>query len=252
MLYWLKARYYKGFGIHSPFVFYLVRELFWESHPFYAFDKIDAARKMLLRNKQRVKVDTLGQPSVVSGNQKSIRSLAGQGSIPDKYGKLMFRLINKLECKNILELGTGIGMSTLYMALPSSRAKVLSIDGNSSLQQVASSLFEMTEVKNVRLFNGPFKEHLPLILNEPGSLDFVFFDGDHQYDSTLNYFEMCLQKIHNNSVFVFDDIHWSPEMEKAWLEIANRPEVTVSMDLYRIGIVFFREECTKQHYVVRY
>ncbi|WP_010664609.1 O-methyltransferase [Marinilabilia salmonicolor] len=251
-MYLINARYYKGFGIHSPFVFYLVRELFWESHPFYAFEKIDAARRMLLRNKQRVNVDTLGMPSVVSGNKKSIRKLTAQGSIPDKYGKLIFRLVNKLECHNILELGTGTGMATLYMALPSSRAKIFSIDGNEALQRVAASLFEMTDVGNVTLRNGSFKEYLPSVLDEMEFLDFAFLDGDHQYQNTMQYFEMCLKKSHNNSVFVFDDIHWSPDMEKAWHEISHHPDVTVSMDLYRIGIVFFRKECTRQHYVVRY
>lgn len=230
----------------------MVRELFWESHPFYAFEKIDAARKMLLRNKQKVNVSTLGMPSVISGKQKSIRKLMNDGSIPDKYGKLLFRLVNYLACKTILELGTGTGMGTLYLALPSSRAKVFSMDGNRELHQVAQNVFEITGISNVELVTDAFKKHLPQILDHVDQLDFVLFDGDHQYQSTIEYFEMCLKKISNNTVFVFDDIHWSPDMEKAWKEIAGRSEVTVSIDLFRMGLVLFRKECTKQHYVLRY
>jgi predicted O-methyltransferase YrrM len=252
MLYQFRSRHYKGFGIHSPFVFHLVRELFWESHPFYAFEKIDAARKMLLRNKQKVNVSTLGMPSVISGKQKSIRKLIDGGSIPDKYGKLVFRLVNYLACETILELGTGTGMGTLYLALPSSKAKVFSIDGNRDLHRVAQNVFEITGISNVELVTGAFNEHLPGILDNFEQLDFVVFDGDHQYQSTIDYFEICLKKIHNLSVFVFDDIHWSPDMEKAWKEITGRSEVTISIDLFRMGLVLFRKECTKQHYVLRY
>ncbi len=250
--YQFKARHYKGFGIHSPFVFFLVRELFWENHAFYAFEKMNAARSMLLRNRQRINVATLGAPSVNPGKQKTIRKLVAESSFPDRYGKLLFRLINFFTPETILELGTGSGLATLSLAFPHSKAKIISIDGNAELHGVAKNLFEVAGVKNVELFTGSFRQHLPVILKETERVDFVLFDGDHRYKATLDYFEMCLTKAHNDSVFVFDDIHWSPEMEEAWSEIIGRPEVTVSIDLFRIGIVFFRKECTKQHYMVRY
>jgi predicted O-methyltransferase YrrM len=250
--YQIYSRHYKGFGIHSPFVFYLVRELFWDSHFYYSFDKIDAARNMLLRNRQKINVSTLGVSSVTSGKQKSIRKLVKEGSLPDKYGKLLFRLLNKMAPETIIELGTGTGMGTLYLALPCSKARVVSIDGNGELHEIAKNLFDVAEVSNVELRNGSFQQHLPEILNRVEQVDFVLFDGDHRYESTLEYFDFCLKKAHNDSVFVFDDIHWSPEMEKVWNEIISRPEITVSIDLFRIGIVFFRKECTKHHYRVRY
>jgi predicted O-methyltransferase YrrM len=250
--YHFKSRYYKGFGIHSPFVFYLVREIFWNSYFFYAFEKIDAARNMLVRNRQKVHVSALGAPSVTSGKQKSIRKLVEEGSLPDKYGKLLFRIINKLTPETIVELGTGTGMGTLYLAFPSLKARVISIDDNGELHKAAKNLFEVAGVSNVELRTGSFQQHLPEILDRFERVDFVLFDGDHRYGSTLEYFELCLKKAHNDSVFVFDDIHWSPEMEKVWSKIISRPEITVSIDLFRMGIVFFRKECTKFHYVVRY
>ncbi len=250
--YQLKSRYYKGFGIHSPFVFYLVRELFWDSHFYYAFAKIDAARKTLSVSRQVVNVSQLGAPSVSHRKQKSIKRLVEEGSLPDKYGKLLFRLINNLAPESIIELGTGTGMSTLYLALPNSNTRVVSIDGNSELHEVAKNLFEIAGVNNVELRTGSFQQQLPDVLSSLEQVDFILFDGNHRYDATLEYFELCLKKIHNDSVFVFDDIHWSPEMNKVWKEIVSRPEITVSVDLFRIGIVFFRRECTKHHYLVRY
>ncbi|MFW5890532.1 MAG: O-methyltransferase [Marinilabiliaceae bacterium] len=252
MKYWLFSRHYKGFGIHSPFVFYLVRELIYERHPFYKFKDIEAARRMMLRNKQKIAVNSDGASSWSGRGQKSIRKIVREGSLPLKYGKLLFRLINYFNARQILELGTGTGVGTLFLARPDSRADVVTIESDPQMCAVARQLFEVTGTKNVRMIEGVFQQVLPPLLDDFERLDFVFFDGDHRFLSTISYFEQCLEKIHNDSVFVFDDIHWSPEMEKAWKAVVQHPRVTVSLDLGRIGVVFFRRECTKQHYVVRY
>ena len=250
--YWLFSRHYKGFGIHSPFVFYLVRELIYERHPYYAFKQMEAARNMMLRNNEFVDADTIGAASWIGNGTKKIQKIVRHSSLPPKYGRLLFRLIVHFHPRDILELGTGTGLGTLSLALPDSRARVVTLEGNPQMCTVARRLFEVVEIGNVKVVNGSFKQVLPQVLKDFEKLDFVLFDGDHRYSSTMNYFEMCLEKIHNDSVFVFDDIHWSPGMEKAWREITRDPRVTVSIDMYRMGIVFFRRECTKQHYVVRY
>ncbi|MGQ1890355.1 O-methyltransferase [Thermophagus sp. OGC60D27] len=250
--YLLKSRHRKGYGIHSPFVFYLVRELFGEEHPFYAFKKIDAAKRMLLKNNMTIGPETLGAPSVTGDKRQKVKHFVKQGSLPAKYGELIFRLVNYFGAKNILELGTGTGLSTLWLALPDSRARVTTIEGSRQLSDFARRLFELVEVNNVRIINDAFNRVLPSLLDTTDHLDFVFFDGDHRREATLHYFELCLKKAHNDTVFVFDDIHWSPDMEAAWETILQHPSITVSMDLYRIGIIFFRKECTRQHYVVRF
>ncbi|MFO8002125.1 MAG: class I SAM-dependent methyltransferase [Marinilabilia sp.] len=250
--YFLLSRHYKGFGIHSPFVFYLVREIFYEGHPFYAFKTIEAARRMMLKNKQTVYTGSFGASSAVGGRTRTIKELVASGSLPPKYGRLLFRLINHFSVRNIVEIGTGTGVGTLFLALPDSSARITTVEGNHQLSHVAQRLYEVVDVKNVTVVNGIFRQVLPEIVDGYDCLDLVYFDGDHRYSSTLEYFEMCLRKIHNDSIFVFDDIHWSCEMEKVWKEISCHPRVTVSIDLYRIGIVFFRRECSKQHYVVRF
>jgi len=247
-----KSGHYKGHGIHSPFTFYVISELFFEKTPFYAFKKTDAAREMLLKSKEQVAVKTMGASSVDKSPQKKVCKIVRQGSIPPRYGTFIFRLINHFEARNILELGTGTGYGTLFLALPDSRSRVTTIEGNPGLCQVAGNLFETAKVNNVNVVNGAFEKVLPEELAKTDKLDFVFFDGDHRLEPTLKYFEMCLPKIHNDSVFVFDDIHWSKDMEKAWNAIVANPRVTVSLDLYRIGVVFFRKECTKQHFVLRH
>lgn len=247
-----RARHRKGYGIHSPFVFYFVREVMYERYPFYGFATIQAVREMLQRSRQKINIKSIGAPSVYPAKEKTIRQLVKEGSMPAKYGELLFRIIVWQSCQNIVELGTGTGIGSLYLSLPDSRSKVTTIEGNEELCHVASHVFENAGVSNVRVLNGKIDEVLPGFLKESGDVDFVLFDGDHQYEKTLQYFEMCLARCHNNTVLVFDDIHWSPEMEKAWIEIVNHPEVSVSIDLFRMGIVFLKKECTRQHYLVRY
>ncbi len=207
---------------------------------------------MLRRSKRKVNVQSYGAPSVNPAKEKYIKNLIQEGSIPAKYGELLFRMIDWQAFENILELGTGTGIGTLYLALPDSRARVTTIEGNKALCRVAGQVFESAGATNIKVLNGKIQEVLPSFLEQTEKVDFVLFDGDHQYQTTLEYFELCLKKSHNDTIFVFDDIHWSPGMEKAWDEIAGRPDVTVSIDLFRMGIVFFRKECTKQHYVLRY
>jgi predicted O-methyltransferase YrrM len=250
--YGLFASHYKGFGVHSPFVFYIILHLFLTRYPFSAFSKTDAAYQMLRQNRQTITTKSFGSSSVYGNKVRRVRRFVTTGSIPPKYGKLLFRLINHFEARDILELGTGLGLGTLYLALPDSRSRIVSIDANSEMSAMASQLLEVTGVENVQLVTGQFKIVLPDILKDKEKLDFVFFDGDHKREPTLQYFNLCLQKKHNDTIFVFDDIHWSRDMEQAWQDIVNHPEVTVSLDLFRIGIVFFRHECKKQHYVVRF
>ncbi len=249
--YLAKGRYYKGFGIHSPFVFYLVRELVYERYSYYAFDRIQAIRNALLHERHKVDTGTFGAPSQTGkAKQQQVKQVVKRGSLPPKYGHLLFRLINHFGLKNILELGTGVGMSTLYFAMPSSLAQVWSIEGNQDKAMVAKELFRHHRINNINVTVGRFSEVLPGILASMKSVDFVFFDGDHRREPTLEYFNTCVKRVHNNALFVFDDIHWSREMELAWDEIIGHPLVTVSIDLFRLGLVFFRKECLKQHYTV--
>jgi predicted O-methyltransferase YrrM len=93
---------------------------------------------------------------------------------------------------------------------------------------------------------------LPDLLPQVGKLDFAFIDGNHTYKATVSYFETLLKVAHNDTVFVFDDIHWSEGMEKAWNEICDNGQVTVSIDLFRMGIVFLNKDLSKQKFVTRF
>ncbi len=251
--YKIKSRYWKGFGIHSPFVFDLVANLFREKHQYYDFRKIDAWRRALERSNGYIEVVDYGAGSLVnrSGSRK-ISDIVGKGSLPKKYGELIFRIVSKFKPNGILELGTSVGISTLYMGLARKSAQLITIEGCKNIAKVAKSTFDEFDLKNVLLVNGTFDEHLSDSIEKFQSLDFVFIDGNHQKDATIKYYNQLCEKANNDTIIVLDDIHWSPGMEKAWEYIINDPRVTVSIDLFRIGIVFFRRENTKAHYIVRF
>lgn len=251
--YLIRARFRKGYGIHSPFVFNLVREVIYCKYPFYAFEKIELFRKKLLRNKQLLSITDYGAGSVIfKTKQRRICDLCRKSSIQKKYGELLFRMVNHFKPDSVLELGTSIGLSTAYLALNNKQCKVFTIEACKATHLQAQENLQRMGGENVQFRLGQFGDVLSDVIGEMESLDFVFFDGHHEKHATLEYFKLCESKANNNSVFIFDDIHWSRGMSDAWKIICEYPSVTVSLDLFQLGIVFFRKECQKQHFVVKY
>jgi len=249
----LKSRFRKGYGIHSPFVFDLVRELVYCKHAFYAYDKVGLYRRKLLRCNQVLSMTDYGAgSSSFKTKERKVSELASKSSISKKYGELLFRLVNHFNPNSILELGTSIGVSTAYLALSSHQRKVYTIEACAETASKAQEGLQSLGCANVNQIIGQFRDVLPKLVGQIEALDFVFFDGHHQKQATIDYFNICLSKVNNDSVFVFDDIHWSKGMYEAWTIICQNPAVTVSLDLFQLGIVFFRKECQKQHFVVKY
>jgi len=251
--YQLKAKYAKGYGLHSPFVFTLVRDVMYSKYSYYAFSQIVQLRKQLAGSKEVLDIVDYGAGSRKLGlSQRRVSSLVRQSSIRPKYGELLYRLIDYFKPGSILELGTSIGVSTAYLALNDTQRQVITIEGCEAAAKVARKNLDQLGCVNVQQITGQFVDVLPKIVAEQERMDLVFFDGHHQKQATLNYFNMCLSKVSNSSIFIFDDIHWSKGMEEAWEIICAHPKVSVSMDLFQLGIVFFRKECQKQHFIVRY
>ena len=139
----------------------------------------------------------------------------------------------------MLEMGTSLGISTMYQASASLNAKFISLEGDPKIANLAKYHLEEMKIKNVKVIEGQFDETMIGALNDLKKLDYVFIDGNHRLEPTLKYFDNCLNFAHNETVFVFDDIHWSEEMETAWAKIKDHPRVTISIDLFHMGIVFY-------------
>lgn len=263
--YWIFAKHSKGQGIHSPFVFDLITNIFNDKNVDDDLKQIFHLHKKHLQSKETLVFDGLGAGShketiveLKSKKHQNAQSVTTVGknirnsSVPKKYGALIYRLVKYFNPENILEIGTSLGISTMYIAKGAPESNFLTIEGVKEKIQIAQELAKKLKINNIHFVNGNFNSALPEVLKKCNKLDFIFFDGNHTQHATLKYFDICLAKAHNNSVFVFDDIHWSSDMEKAWDKIKNHKKVSVSIDVFRMGILFFRPEITKGHYKIKF
>lgn len=238
-------------GIHSPFVFSFVQLILREKYAYYAFKDIESIRAKLLLTEQEINVLDLGAGSKKSkAKKRKINTIAKSAAKSPKYAQLLFRIVNESQANHILEFGTSLGISTAYLALANKKAKIISMEGSPELAKIAAINLEKLEASNARILTGEFESNLNHALSELQKLDLVFFDGNHQEKATINYFETCLEYAHEDSIFIFDDIYWSPGMKKAWHRIKNHPKVTISIDIFQMGIVYFKKDRAKENFTV--
>lgn len=248
----------KGHGIHSPFVYSFVREILRDKRNYPCYQPLAALRRILKTDQRSVEVEDFGAGSrVISNRSRRIGDIARSSLKPKKYSRLLFRMVQQWQPGSILELGTCFGVTTAYLANGNKNAQVFTMEGAPAIAAVARHNFSELQLSNIELIEGNFDDRLPGLIDrlrsEGQHLDFVFIDGNHRKEPTLRYFQELLPLVTENSVIVFDDIHWSAGMEEAWEEIKSRPEVTLSIDLFFIGIVFFRNENkVKQDFTIEF
>ncbi len=240
--------------LHSPFAYEFFTNVLEDERRYYSFLLIEKRRKRLLRDRTLIEVTELGAGSRVQHNAKRrISEIARHAAKRPKYCRLLFRIVNYFNPKHILELGTSLGISTSYLASARSHSTVTTLEGSPEIAQIAKSTFKKLHLDNIRMINGDFDDTLEGAVQEMPALDLAFIDGNHRQEPTLRYFETCLSKVHNNSILIFDDINWTVEMEEAWETIKAHPAVTLTIDTFYFGMVFFRKEIKeKQHFKFRY
>lgn len=239
-------------GVHSPFVYQLITKCIYQKSSNLIRYKLLSVRQQLTENKTYINVTDFGSGSrIFKSNTRKVKDIAKNAGISKKYGLLLNRLIAYLKVKNVLEIGTSLGLATNAMAI-NNDVNIETLEGCPETLKVAIDLFHTSGVsKKIKTHQGKFEEILPNVIKDQ-KFDLIYFDGNHQKEATLHYFEQCLKSKHNNSVFIFDDIYWSDEMEEAWNMIKNHPEVKVTIDLFQWGMVFFRREQEKEHFKIRF
>lgn len=256
--YWATASNGKGHGTHSPFVYDFIRKVLMDKSTHAAFSQIEQRRKQLKKDGSLLEIRDFGAGSRVDGHkQRAIASIAKSALKPAKYSQLFYRIIQHYQYNNRLELGTSLGITTSYLASAGENGRVFTFEGAPSVANVARKNFADLGLTNIQLTEGNFDETLPFSLEKLKTagekLGFCFIDGNHREKPTIDYYEQLLPFTQNDSVIILDDIHWSQGMENAWYSIIERPEVTLSIDLFFIGLVFFRKENKqKEHFTIRY
>lgn len=251
LVYILFSKHKKGHSIHSPFVFKLVTDVFNNKNKDEELIKVIDLHKQFKKSRSIIEYSEIGAGSVFKNNKKNVGKIVKQSSVEIKYGKLLYNLIKYFNPENILEIGTSVGISSAYIAQANKNANFISIEGIQAKIKIAEQIKQSLN-QNTDFVHGNFDNTLDVVINNINNLDFVFFDGNHTKKSTLEYFYKCLPKSNNNSIFIFDDIHWSKEMEAAWIEIKKDPSVKVSIDLFRMGLIFFKKELSTEHYIIKF
>lgn len=249
-----KLTAYTEHDLHSPFLYNFYMELIKNTHPFGDFEDLTKIRKELKTNTTTIEVTDFGAGSKkLHSNTRQINQIAKHGIAQNKQAEFLYRLVNKFVPNTMVELGTSVGLTSLYLSKASPKSTLYTIEGCSNLFHFSKELFQKQRAQNIQSINGNFNVKFPELLSQINSLDFLYIDGNHAYKPTMNYFKMALEKKNAQSIFVFDDIYWSDDMQKAWKEIYEHPEVTVSLDLFYFGIVFFRtENKNKEHFVLKF
>jgi predicted O-methyltransferase YrrM len=244
----------KGHGMHSPFVFDFITKILNDKTVYPEYMKGEALRDQLLNDTAVLEVEDLGAGSAVNKkDRRSISSIAKNAAKPKKFGQLLFRMVRYYQPNTILELGTSLGITTSYLSLAKSDARLITMEGSKKIAEVAKENFRNLEIRNIEIVEGNFDGTLASVVRGLPTVDFSFIDGNHRQEPTERYFQELVAKTNNDSILVFDDIHWSSEMEAAWETIKNDNAVSCSIDLFFIGIVFFRKEFKeKQHFVIRF
>jgi len=241
------------YGVHSPFVYEFITNVL-EDNTLYAEYRIaETIKKEMLDSDAEIQVTDFGTGGKRNhGNRRKISNIAASSSKPAKQGRLLHRIIKYFQPATIFELGTSLGISSLYMATANRNSRLITLEGCPELSSVAASNFRKAGVKNISVITGNIDETLPPVCEQTQKAGFVFFDANHRLEPTIRYFRWFLEKRDAQTVFVFDDIHWSTEMETAWKNISAHPDVTLSIDIFWFGIVFFGQELTKQHFFLKY
>jgi predicted O-methyltransferase YrrM len=244
--YWNAVTCYQ---LHSPFVFGLANAVLEDKRWFYAFRDVELVRRKMLKSDARLELHDLGTGA--APRSATVRLVARRAASSARQGRMLFRLADWAAPAAMLELGTSLGVSTMYLASGKRNARFISIEGCADCALVARANLDALGLQHAEVMTGDFGKTLSKALEQLQSPDLIFFDGNHRPEPTLRYFETCLAHAHDRTVFVFDDAYWSPGMTRAWDQIRQHPRVTLSVDFFDLSLVFINPEFReKQHFKI--
>jgi predicted O-methyltransferase YrrM len=241
--------------MHSPFVFDFILRVLNNKNHYQASAAIEKLRSEVRRDKTMLDIEDLGAGSrnKKTPASRTVKQLARTALKSPKYAQVLYRLVKHYQPATIIELGTSLGLTTAYLSEANPEARIWTIEGSRSVHLKAMEHFKKLGLKNIKALHGAFDEWLPNLLDSVPVIDLAYIDGNHRYEPTIQYFHQLLAKRTDHTILVFDDIHWSAEMEQAWEEIKSHPEVQYTIDIFFLGFVFFRSEFkVKQDFVIRY
>lgn len=212
---------------------------------------IEEIRKEMLNSDQELTIEDFGAgSSILKSPQRRLKDIARYSISSQKEANLLSNIVGFHNPKNIIELGTGLGITTLYLANTCPEAEVTTFEGAKELATIAKkNIKRSSKEKTIKLIQGNINDTLPLFIAKTSPLDFVFIDANHTREATLSYFYAVLKKCHTETMIIIDDIHWSEGMQLAWQEIVNQPDSTITIDYYQFGVILLNPKFKKQTWV---
>tara|TARA_B100000953_G_scaffold292928_1_gene280712 strand:- start:1816 stop:2601 length:786 start_codon:yes stop_codon:yes gene_type:complete len=246
--------YAKGkHSAHAPFLYTFITKILNEKTENEHCNTIELLRKELCKSEKIIQITDFGAGSIINNNRKRmVKDVAKNSAKNAKFGRLLYRICQFLGPKNIVELGTSLGISTAYLACRKADIKVFTFEGCPETAQLAKENFDKMNLENIEITIGDFKDTLTQKLERIKNVDLAFIDGNHQEKPTTSYFEEILRYANNDSIFIFDDIHWSSGMESAWDYVKSHKRTTLTIDLFFLGIVFIKSELSKENFIIRF
>ena len=251
--YILLSRHRRGHGIHSPFVYDLVSRVLRNITDPNIVIKVEQIRKKMIADSRTILVHDLGSRSGLSKEyQRGVSDIAKNSPVTEKYCRFLSNMAAEFGNHRIIELGTSLGISTMYMAASCKETQLITIEGCPSIAAIARKNFFEAGIDNIELLVGSFDEILPEVLAGGVKPGLVFIDGNHRKEPVIKYFNQIAEVSDNRTAVILDDISYSGEMSEAWNEIKHHRKVSVSIDINRMGILFFREGINHNNYIIRY
>jgi predicted O-methyltransferase YrrM len=251
--YFMFSKHKNGHGIHSPFVYSLIKDVFKNKSSITLVSMVEEARKEYRKDKRLITVNDLGAGSLKLINTKRrISDIAKYASVRRRYGTLLSRLASAIDGKTIIEMGTSLGIGTMYLSLGAPSSRVITIEGCENISSIAKANFAGMNMKNIEPVTGNFDEVLEGILEKSDKLGLVYIDGNHRSEALVRYMNLINKYINKDTIIVVDDIHYSKDMELGWNILKKSESVVLSVDIMQMGLLFFKEGIRKQDFVIRY
>ena len=240
-------------AIHSPFVFDLVTNIIYKKTSTNQTTEIESLRMALCENNKLISVKDFGAGSNINKNkERKIKDIAKNSSKNQKFGELLYRIVKHFKPAEIFELGTSFGISTLYLSKANSNSRITTFEGCKESAKIALENFKKLDCTNIDTIVGEFGETFSKKLAEKSNVNMVFIDGNHSEDATIRYFEESIKYSDQKTILIFDDIHWSSGMEKAWDYIKKSQKTRVTVDLFFVGLVFLDQKLSKENFIIRF
>lgn len=236
-------RYRQGRHIHSPYLFEFIHEVVFNASKRGVPAEIRKVHKALRKDRNLIPAGTMGAQSAVDKSEnRTVGSFVRSSSVSHKNGALLYRITQWFKPETIVELGTGLGISTIYLAAGSPQTQLHTIEGNHNRADFSSRVIKRSGLESVKVHRGAFEQKLEELIPDLRGRFVAFVDGNHYHEPTVRYIRSLVDLAGDEALIIMDDIYWSKEMQLAWKEVISWPEVKVSIDLFHMGILLLRRD----------